>query len=79
MVWQRASDPPTVVSLPSSATGFADAVGVVMATSPWIDHPADLEDALRPYFDDIRVRASDERRGTTWYVDRTADAGEGLG
>lgn len=74
MVWQRPSESPTVVSLPSSDAGFADAVGVVMASSPWIDHPADLEDALRPYFEDIRVRASDERRGTTWYVDRIADA-----
>ena len=79
MVWQRVSDSPTVVSLPSSDAGFADAVGVVMASSPWIDHPADLEDALRPYFDDIRVRASDERGGTTWYVDRNADPREGLG
>ena len=79
MVWQRVSGSPTVVSLPSSDAGFADAVGVVMAGSPWIDRPADLEDALRPYFDDIRVRARDERRGTTWYVDRTADASGELG
>jgi hypothetical protein len=75
MVWQRPFESPSVVSLPSSDAGFADAVGVVMATSPWIDDPADLEDALRPFFDDIRVRASDDRRGTTWYVDRAADRG----
>ena len=74
MVWQRSPESPTVVSLPSADGAFADAVGVVMARSPWIDHPADLEDALRPYFDDIRVRASDERHGTTWYVDRIAEA-----
>lgn len=79
MAWQRASQSPTVISLPSSDAGFADAVGVVMASSPWIDQPADLEDALRPYFDDIRVRASDELRGTTWYVDRTAGARQELG
>jgi hypothetical protein len=79
MVWQRHPDAPTVVSLPSSDGGFADAVGVVMAGSPWIDDPADLEDALRPYFADIRVRASDERRGTTWYVDRSAEAHQELG
>ena len=79
MVWQRHPDSPTVVALPSSDGGFADAVGVVMASSPWIDHPTDLEDALRPYFDDIRVRASDERRGTTWYVDRTAEGRGELG
>ena len=79
MVWQRHPESPTVVSLPSSDGGFADAVSVVMACSPWIDHPADLEDALRPYFDDIRVRASDERLGTTWYVDRTADTRGELG
>jgi hypothetical protein len=72
MVWQRAPVSPTVISLPSSDAGFADAVAVVMASSPWIDQPADLEDALRPYFEDIRVRASDEYQGTTWYVDRLA-------
>lgn len=79
MVWHRDAASPTVVSLPSSDGGFADAVGVVMASSPWIDHPADLEDALRPYFDDIRVRASEERHGMTWYVDRMAEARGDLG
>jgi hypothetical protein len=62
------------VSLPSSDGAFADAVAVVMASSPWIDRPADLEDALRPYFADVRVRVRDAGSGGTWYVDRAADA-----
>ena len=79
MVWQRYPGSPNVVSLPSSDGAFADAVSVVMADSPWIDHPADLEDALRPYFDDVRVRADDAPSNRTWYVDRMADVPERLG
>jgi hypothetical protein len=63
---------PRIVSVPSADHGFADAVGVVLAGSPWIDRPAELEDALRPYFAHVQVRQS-ELSGSgppTWYVYR---------
>lgn len=74
MAWQRYPDLPEIVALPTSDGAFADAVGVVVAGSPWIDRPEDLEDALRPFFDDVRVRASERGSVGTWYVDRLAGA-----
>jgi hypothetical protein len=68
----RYPQPTRVVSVPDADVPFADAVAVVMAERPWIDRPAQLEDALRPYFEDVQVRRT-ARRGSdssTWYVYR---------
>jgi len=64
--------PPRLICLPSSASGFSDAVQTVMAQNPWVDGPADLEEALRPYFPAVRIRARglDGEPIPTWYVYR---------
>ena len=63
---------PRLVCLPSSSTAFADAVEAVAAQNPWLYDPADFEDALRPYFPAVRVRARglDGEPFPTWYVYR---------
>lgn len=66
------SAPPRLVCLPSSVTAFTDAVHTVAAQNPWVQQPADLEEALRPYFPAVRIQPR-ELEGEpipTWYVYR---------
>jgi hypothetical protein len=77
MTIDRMPAPPRLVVVPSADTAFADAVQTVMASNPWIDTSAELETALRQYFERARVteRVPAAEPEQTWYVYRDAPRG----
>jgi hypothetical protein len=63
---------PRLVCVPSRDSHFAARVEAVIAASPELEEPADLQDALRPLYRRVLVRPS-ELSGLstpTWYVYR---------